>query len=128
MIQELINFIEQVKKTADETGLKVSDECIFNNACQFLRGEYASKKYSPNLNLPTPPYVAKSISDKSNTRGKSDSPSSTTSPIKLATDKQLAYAQKLADDTNTKIELSNKMSTKEISEVIKSLKAKKWAK
>lgn len=98
MINELIRIVEDLRKVVKQQNLNVSDDNLFTNACQFLRGEYASQNRPQKFNWKEQP--------------KED---------KKASEKQIAYIQSLADRQNKDITISKDMTSLEAKKIIEEL-------
>lgn len=153
MIQELISIIEDLRQVAKQQGMNISDEILFIQALTCYRTPNFNNQKLNNGFLPRlPPFTSdnQNGTDRRNSIGRLESPLPTlpvtesnasgekvntsakiTSPVnnqKLATEKQIEYAHQLAKSLNQTLNLTKDITSQEISEVIKSLNQKKWAK
>jgi len=145
MKHELLLIIKDLTDIKLDYKLNISDECIFEQACGFLRGAYANNKFSLNKEVSQTSNSGKGFSKTSNKssfspslnpsnkpnekEGDNESCNSDNTPsIKLITPDQIDYIQQLSEETHQQVNLTDQLTTKEASEMIKSLNKIKFSK
>lgn len=96
MKKRINEIIKELKEVIEENNLNVLDNTLFSEALTTYRGELINQ-------------------NKSKTQEEEK-------PVRKATDKQLAYAQQLADKKGIEINITGNETTKEISKLIEELK------
>jgi len=99
---ELGEIISDLLETAKHLNIRPSDDCILTQACTFMRGNSMSNSKALSKGQVTTP--------------------APTPEVKLCTANQIAYIQKLADELGVDVNISEKNTSLEASELIKGLK------